>query len=239
MLRIYLPNTHSVNNQISITADKARYLASVLRCQEGDALVIFDGAGNCFKTTISKAGKKEVLVDVLEKFPCNSESPVNITLVQSLLKGEKMDLVIQKTTELGVREIVPVVTERSQLRETKKVIRWQKIAEEASRQSGRTVIPVVHAPVSFQDIFTGNDLKGFIFYEEGGERFSDAVSSFIPHPLSLFIVIGPEGGFAKEEVELAKEKGLVAVSLGKRILRAETAAIAAVTLAQYALGDMG
>jgi len=239
MLRIYLSNIHSVNNQISITADKARYLASVLRCKEGDELVIFNGAGDCFKTEISKAGKKEVIADVLEKFPCNPESPVNITLVQSLLKGEKMDLVIQKTTELGVREIVPVVTERSQLRETRKTARWQKIAEEASRQSGRTVIPVVHEPVFFQGIFTGNDLKGFIFYEEEGVRLSDSVSSFISHPSSLFIVIGPEGGFTKEEVELAKEKGLVAASLGKRILRAETAAIAAVTLAQYALGDMG
>jgi 16S rRNA (uracil1498-N3)-methyltransferase len=239
MLRIYLSNIHRVNNQISITADKARYLASILRCREGDALVIFNGAGDCFKTKISKVGKKEVIADVLEKFPCNPESPVNIILVQSLLKGEKMDLVMQKTTELGVREIVPVVTERSQLRETRKVIRWQKIAEEASRQSGRTVITVVHEPVSFQDIFTGNDLKGFIFYEEGGERFSDAVSSFIPHPSSLLIVIGPEGGFTKEEVELAKENGIVAASLGKRILRAETAAIAAVTLAQYVLGDMG
>jgi 16S rRNA (uracil1498-N3)-methyltransferase len=239
MLRIYLPDTHSVNNQISIPADKARYLASVLRCKEGDALVIFNGAGNCFRTRILKVGKKEVIADVLEKFPCNFESPVSITLVQSLLKGEKMDLVVQKTTELGVREIVPVVTERSQLRETRKTARWQKIAEEASRQSGRTVIPVVHGPVSFQDIFTGNDLRGFIFYEEEGVRLSDLVSSFIPHPSSLFIVVGPEGGFTKEEVELAKEKGLVAASLGKRILRAETAAIAAVTLAQYALGDMG
>lgn len=239
MQRIFLPIININNNQIAVTGDKARYLASVLRCKEGDALVIFDGAGNCFKTKISKADKKEVIADVLEKFPCNPESPVNITLVQSLLKGEKMDLVIQKTTELGVREIVPVVTERSQLRETRKVIRWQKIAEEASRQSGRTVIPVVHEPVSFQDIFTGNVLQGFIFYEEGGVRLSDAVSSFISHPSSLFIVIGPEGGFTKEEIELAKEKGLVAASLGQRILRAETAAIAAVTLAQYALGDMG
>jgi 16S rRNA (uracil1498-N3)-methyltransferase len=239
MPRIYLPNANSVNNQISITADKARYLASVLRCKAGDELVIFNGAGDCFKTKISKAGKKEVIADVLEKFPCNPESPVNITLVQSLLKGEKMDLVIQKTTELGVREIVPVVTERSQLRETRKTVRWQKIAEEASRQSGRTVIPVVHEPVFFQDIFIGNDLKGFIFYEEEGVRLSDSVPSFIFHPSSLFIVIGPEGGFTKEEVELAKEKGLIAASLGKRILRAETAAIAAVTLAQYALGDMG
>jgi 16S rRNA (uracil1498-N3)-methyltransferase len=239
MSRIYLPNANIVNNQISITADKARYLASVLRCKEGDALVLFDGAGNCFRTKISKAGKKEVIADVLEKFPCDLESPVNIILVQSLLKGEKMDLVIQKTTELGVREIIPVVTERSQLRETRKVIRWQKIAEEASRQSGRTSIPVVHEPVSFQDIFKGNCLKGFIFYEEGGARLSESVSSLIPPPSSLFIVLGPEGGFTKEEVEMAKEKGLVATSLGKRILRAETAAIAAVTLAQYALGDMG
>jgi 16S rRNA (uracil1498-N3)-methyltransferase len=239
MLRIYLSNAHSANNQISITEDKARYLASVLRCKEGDALVIFNGGGDCFRTKISKVGKKEVIADVLEKFPCNPESPVNITLVQSLLKGEKMDLVIQKTTELGVREIVPVVTERSQLRETRKTARWQKIAEEASRQSGRTVIPVVHEPVSFQNIFTGNDLKGFIFYEEENVRLSDSVSSFIPHPSSLFIVVGPEGGFTKEEVELAKEQGLVAASLGKRILRAETAAIVAVTLVQYALGDMG
>lgn len=239
MLRIYLPNTHSVNNQISITADKARYLASVLRCKEGETLVIFNGEGNCFQTKISKVGKKEVIADVLEKFQCNPESPINITLVQSLLRGEKMDLVIQKTTELGVREIVPVVTERSQLRETRKTARWQKIAEEASRQSGRTVIPVVHEPVSFQDMFTDNDFKGVIFYEEESVRLSDSISSLVSHPSSLFIVIGPEGGFTKEEVELAKEKGLVAASLGKRILRAETAAIAAVTLAQYALGDMG
>jgi 16S rRNA (uracil1498-N3)-methyltransferase len=239
MLRIYLSNAHSANNQISITADKARYLASVLRCKEGDALVIFNGAGDCFRTKISKVGKKEVIADILEKFPCDTESPVKITLVQSLLKGEKMDLVIQKTTELGVREIVTVVTERSQLRETRKTARWQKIAEEASRQSGRTIIPVVHEPVSFQNIFTGNDLKGFIFYEEEGVRLSYSVSSFIPRPSSLFIVVGPEGGFTKEEVEQAGEKGLVAASLGKRILRAETAAIAAVTLAQYTFGDMG
>jgi 16S rRNA (uracil1498-N3)-methyltransferase len=251
MPRIYLPASHTINSKISLTGEKAKYLRSVLRCKKGDNLVIFDGDGNCFKTIILKVDRKEILIEVIEEFPCDVESNINIILIQSLLKGEKMDMVIQKSTELGVKEIIPVITERSQLRETNKIIRWRKIAEEASRQSGRSIIPVVHEPVEFKKIFSmqtypsisplakeGSKGGGFIFYEEGGEGLSEAISSFIPHPSSLFIIIGPEGGFTKEEVSFAKEKGLIITSLGRRILRAETAAIAAVTLVQFLLGDL-
>src|SRR4030043_951990 len=154
MPRIYIPFTSIHDNQISITGDNARYLVSVLRCKKGDELLAFDGKGNCLRTNILKADRKEVIADVLEKFTCHTESPVNITLMQGLLKGQKMDLVIQKTTELGVKEIRPVVTERSQMRETRKVARWRKIAEEASRQSGRSIIPIVHDPMEFKEFFS-------------------------------------------------------------------------------------
>ena len=243
MPRIYLPISRILDNRISITNEKAHYLTSVLRCGKGDELIIFDGKGDCFRTTILKADRREIITEVIEKFQCNAESNINITLVQGLLKGEKMDVVIQKTTELGVKEIIPVVTERSQLRETRKVARWRKIAEEASRQSGRSIIPVIHNPIKFFDILNllrpSNKVKSLLFYEEGGMKLSEAVSSFVPRPSSLFIFVGPEGGFTKEEVFLAKEKGLLVTSLGERILRAETAVISAVALVQFLLGDMG
>ena len=304
MPRIYLPISNIIDNRISITDEKAHYLISVLRCRKGDDLIVFDGKGNCLKTRILKADRREVITEVIEKFPCDIESHINITLVQGLLKGEKMDLVIQKTTELGVKEIIPVVTERSQMRETRKVARWRKIAEEASRQSGRSIIPVIHDPMEFKEFFskqtcinyppqsplTKGGIKGggLIFYEEGGMKLSEAVEIFkqrfnytLPLPLpsrdpesvrdypakrgvaptglfalsrgeapsppagegrgegELLIIIGPEGGFTKEEVFLAKEKGLLVTSLGERILRAETAAISAVALVQFLLGDMG
>jgi 16S rRNA (uracil1498-N3)-methyltransferase len=263
MPRIYLPISCILDNLISITNEKAHYLTSVLRCGKGDELIIFDGKGDCFRTTILKADRREIITEVIEKFQCNAESNINITLVQGLLKGEKMDMVIQKTTELGVKEIIPVVTERSQLRETRKVARWRKIAEEASRQSGRSIIPVIHDPIKFFDILNllrpSNKVKSLLFYEEGGVKLSEAVlrigihdtgykmqdkrnrTSCIMHHASpcIYVVVGPEGGFTKEEVFLAKEKGLLVTSLGERILRAETAAISAVALVQFLLGDMG
>jgi 16S rRNA (uracil1498-N3)-methyltransferase len=240
MPRIYLPEPVFLNNRISITDEKAHYLASVLRCGKGDCLIIFDGKSNCFRTTIVTADKREVVAEVAEKITCNLESDLNITLVQGLLKGEKMDMVVQKTTELGVKEILPVITGRSQIRDTKKIARWRKIAEEASRQSGRSIVPVVHETVEFDNFLSAHDsIHGLVFYEEEGVGLTEAVSSLIPHHSSFFVLIGPEGGFTKEEITLAKEKGLIVASLGKRILRAETAAISAVTLAQFLLGDMG
>ena len=252
------------DNRLSITDEKAHYLLSVLRCRKGDHLIVFDGRGNCFMAVIGEVRKREVFADILETFSCNLESPLHSILVQGILKGEKMDMVIQKTTELGVNEIVPAVTERSQLRDTRRVKRWRKIAEEASRQSGRSVVPVVKDPVELKTFLSSPDFqstpRGFIFYEEGEMKLSEAVKVFPtkesknPSPLlgevgieshrgkgegELLILIGPEGGFTEEEVTFAAERGLRVISLGKRILRAETAAISAVTLVQYLFGDMG
>lgn len=259
MPRIYLPALSVTDNRIVLDGAQAHYLFSVLRCKHGDELTIFDGKGNCVLTVIERADKREVIAEVLRHFPCDFESPVHIILVQGLLKGEKMDWVIQKTTELGVREIVPVITERSQVRETRKAARWRKIAEEASRQSGRSVVPEVHEPLEFKEFLRRSefnrpgdaetrgcgDAKGFIFWEDGGVSFNEAVKkiSVSPgHPFTvspIHLLIGPEGGFTHDEVALAEEKSFQVVSLGKRILRAETAAISAVALVQFLLGDMG
>lgn len=288
MPRIYLPITHIKEGRILITGEKARYLATVLRCRKGDELIVFDGEGNCLRTNLLKVDRKELVAEVQEKFTYDTESPIDVILVQALLKGQRMDMVIQKATELGVKEIIPVITERSQPRKTMKVTRWRKIAEEASRQSGRNVVPIVHAPMNFNDYASSLTLhpsphfKGIIFYEEGGIKISEAVemirsslentvqdlSSNNP-PLSPFtkginpptppfnkeglggitekgdnvgnvsVIIGPEGGFTRKEVAIAEGKGFIVASLGKRILRAETAAISAITLIQFLLGDLG
>jgi 16S rRNA (uracil1498-N3)-methyltransferase len=243
MPRLYLLSPAFLNNQISIGGEKARYLTAVLRCRKGDSLTIFDGEGSCFRTILTRVDRKTVTAELKERSAFSPESPIHLILVQGILKGEKMDIVVQKTTELGVKEIMPVFTERSQLRETGKVDRWRRIAEEASRQSGRNVVPVVHEITDFHTALAsqGQHLKpsGIVFYEEEGQRMSEIVPFFTPHPSSLIIAIGPEGGFAREEIEFAKERGLITASLGKRILRAETAAIAAVVLVQFLIGDMG
>jgi len=242
MPRLYYPVKSVAEGTLSISGDKAHYLSSVLRCKKGDDLTIFDGKGNCFQTTILQINRKEILAKVEKKYPCVIESSLKLSLVQGVLKGEKMDVVIQKTTELGVSEIFPVITERSQVHNTRKSSRWRRISEEASRQSGRSVVPLVHDAVNFMDFFSllgsSEKIKGFIFYEKKGQNLKQVVSH-VRQPHSFYIVIGPEGGFSKEEVSFAKSRGFVVVSLGNWILRAETAAISAVTLIQFLFGDLG
>lgn len=249
MPRIFLPSAGE-SNFIKIEGERARYLSAVLRCKKGDEIVLFDG-NTSHKAIITGITKRHVTAEVIGILTVNTESSLNSVLIQGLLKGEKMEFVIQKTTELGVREIVPVITERSQIKETRKSPRWRKIAEEASRQSGRTAIPVIHEPMPFDDLFHSSSAlplpprpKGIIFWEENGLPLKEAVSKIPLSPTTpftdspFFIVIGPEGGFTKEEIDIAKSRGLVVTSLGKRILRAETAAIAAAALVQFILGDM-
>lgn len=249
-MRIILSKEEITGERVTISGEKARYLLAVLRCNAGDELQVFDGEGSFYKSRILGIDNKKVTIDLLDKISFDTESHLNLVLIQGILKGEKMDLVIQKTTELGVKEIIPAITERSQVRHTRKTDRWRKIAEEASKQCGRSKIPIVHEAVNFDELFTihyPSPQNGFIFYEEGGITVKEALkmgigSSANPQPLNpnpaIFVAIGPEGGFTKEEISLAISKGLITVSLGKRILRAETAAISAVTLVQFLLGDM-
>lgn len=255
-MRIILSKEEITDKKAVVLGDKAKYLISVLRCKKGDEFEILDGEGNIYKSRISGIEGKKIIAEIYEEQRWNTESPLNLTLVQGMLKGEKMDLVIQKTTELGIKKIIPAVTERGQISYTRKLSRWRKIAEEASKQSGRTGIPEINEPMEFKNIFSSNPpsppfskggmggLYGFIFWEEGGMSLKEAIlrlSSSPVHPFDsspIHILIGPEGGFTRKEVELANSSGLITVSLGNRILRAETAAIATTAIVQFVMGDM-
>jgi 16S rRNA (uracil1498-N3)-methyltransferase len=241
MPRLFLLDCEVLSGIVTLRDEKARYLSTVLRCKTGDPLTIKDNKGGTYAATIVGIGKREVKVEILEQRQLDTESPLRISLLQSMLRGEKMDMVIQKATELGVKEIRPVLTERSQVGETRKMPRWRKIAEEASRQCGRDFIPMIHEPADFSSLFGGvSPLSGtgIVFWERGGEAFPEALARFSgASAISLFT--GPEGGFSENEMRQASAGGFVAATLGKRILRAETAAIAAVSIAQFALGDLG
>jgi len=230
---------------IHITGDQARYLVTVLRCRVGDPLSLFDGKGTSYRARIAGITRRDVVAEVLDAFRDDAESPLDLTLVQGLLRGEKMDFVIQKTTELGISQIVPAITERSQIRETRKIARWRKIAEEAAEQCGRSIVPVIHDVIPYQDIFPSlpgaswpNKTTGLIFWEAGGAALPTRGRGRQVPP-ALTIAVGPEGGFTGEEIARAEAGGFSVVSLGKRILRAETAAIAATALVQFSFGDLG
>jgi 16S rRNA (uracil1498-N3)-methyltransferase len=246
-MRIFIhPKDIEKKEGIKLNEDKSHYLISVVRLKKGDTIEIIDGKGKAYEAKISEISKGNVFVNIISEIPSDIESDLNFILCQSILKGEKMDIVIQKTTELGVKEIIPVITERCLVKKTRKIKRWQKIAEESVEQCGRTVIPTVHEPVQFGSLFTvycSQQMDGFIFWEEGGLPLKDAIqrllsSTTLHHPNTpIFIFIGPEGGLTFEEVQLAEKHGLIRTTLGKRILRAETAAIVSVAFVQFLLEE--
>ncbi len=263
MIRLFLPPEKLSSERIVITGDQARYLSLILRVKSGDPLVIFDGTGYKYTFQILRCHKKEVLAKKVKKEPYSAESPISITLAQGIPKGEKMDFIIQKSTELGVRKIIPLITERSQVRHTDKIVRWRKIALSASQQSGRDKIPEIEDPVSFvqflnninppsPSFFKGGDSEcppsangetggfwGIIFSEEHKDRNLKKVLSSFKDSEHIILLIGPEGGFSKVEVKTSIEKGFAEASLGPRILRTETAPITAISIIQYELGDVG
>ncbi len=258
MTRIFLPPEQLVSEDIRITGDQARHLALVLRVQPDESITVFDGHGFKYVCKIVDVHKKEITARLMGKAPYSAESPVSITLAQGIAKGEKMDLIIQKATELGVHHVIPLMTERSLVRHTGKLDRWKKIALSASQQSGRDKIPEITEPLEFGEFLnnlqshplTPPDLplsrgkniwrfSGIIFSEEYRARNLKQVLNGFRKTTQITILVGPEGGFAKDEVIAAVQKGFIEASMGPRILRTETACIAAISMIQYELGDAG
>lgn len=241
MQRVFLSFPLANSKKLSITGDNARYLNSVLRVRSGDSVVLFDPGGEHFEADVMSVSKGRVEVEISASLGRGVEPEGGVTLVLGLLKGSKMELVIQKSVELGVAAIIPVETERTVVRETRKLDRWRKVALEAARQCGRPLAPPVEPPVSLAAYIDSADapLKGIAFYEGRGlEPLVPGDMDSMPGE-SVVIAVGPEGGFTSSEVEMMLSGGLQARTLGGNILRAETAAIAAVTLAQYLRGRLG
>ncbi len=250
MTRIFLPPEGLASNQIKITGEQARYLSLVLRVTPGETITILDGAGRRYTCRIIQAHKKEVLAEKIKQELYSAESPISITLAQGIPKGEKMDLIIQKSTELGVKKIIPLITEHAEVRETGKLERWRKIALSAAQQSGREKIPEIESPVSLSEFlknppsppFDKGGMRGFLKIifseEEKNQTLKKVLKDFKDSP-DIVVLIGPEGGFSQEEAALAVKSGFIPVSLGPRILRTETAAITAISILQYEMGDAG
>lgn len=224
----------------AITGADARHIAGALRMRPGEELTLCNGRGDDFACVIESASTDRVELKVLYKAPTASEPTLRVTLYQGLPKGDKLEWIIQKAVELGVSAIVPVVTRRSVARadgkEEKKRQRWQRIADEAAGQSGRGILPAVSAPIPFREALTRLEKENtLVFYEGGGAPLRELVS---PDTRELSILVGPEGGFEKEEVEAVLAAGGRAATLGKRILRCETAPVAALSALMLLSGNM-
>ena len=254
MTRLFLPTEKLASEQITITGDEARYLSLVLRMKPGEQIIIFDGTGYRYICSVVYCHKKEVVIEKIKKEPYSAESPVSITLAQGIPKGDKMDFIVQKSTEMGVKKIIPLITERSQVKHTFRSERWRKIALSASQQSGREKIPDIEEPIGFKDFFnppipllSKGDEGGFldknhcgiIFSEEQKEQNLKKILNSFKDTKNIILLIGPEGGFSDTETKMANEKGFMTASLGPRILRTETAALSAISIIQYELGNMG
>jgi 16S rRNA (uracil1498-N3)-methyltransferase len=238
--RFPISNENISNQEAIITGSDYTHIVKVLRLKPGDQVLLFDETSVEHVGKIVGINKVEIRVQILASTKVNVESDAKITLLQGIPKGGKMDFIIEKATELGVTSIVPVVTERSQVRETNKALRWQRIAMESSKQCGRVTAPKIHEVARFDDCgihCRGGDLK-LIFYEHCRTKLSDYLKT-VSHPATnVIIFIGPEGGFSECEISLAAEWGFSPIGLGPRILRTETASVVAVAIIQHIFGDV-
>jgi 16S rRNA (uracil1498-N3)-methyltransferase len=246
MHKFFVHRDKIANNTAVIEDEDVKHLYKVLRLSVGDKISINNQEGKEYLGEISEINKKQVLVNLIEELELNNESPVNFYLYQGLPKSVKMDLIAQKATELGVKEITPVITERvvvkSELGEFKKVDRWNRIALEACKQSKRSLIPKINTPIEFDELL--RDLKAMdlivVPYEnEEGFGIKNVIRHIDKNIKNIAVIIGPEGGFEKSEIEELKAVGAHIVTLGPRILRTETAGFVCMAMLAYELGDMG
>lgn len=247
MRYFFIKQSDLAGSKAVVKGSDAHHIKNVLRLKPDDKIGLFDGTGLNYESRIVTLLPKSVEVSVIRSFPSTTESNVQITVAQALLKDRKMDLLVRQLTELGITRWIPFIAKRSVPRPDKNRLfkrteRWNKIAKEALKQCKRCCSPEIGTTVSFEEVLNlgkDNDLK-IVFWEEESKPVNKelAVSNLKPQE-KIFILLGPEGGFTLKEVENAKASGFITVSLGPRILRAETATIAACTLLQYLFGDMG
>lgn len=247
MRRFFVEEIKDTDGPFAIKGSEARHMTRVLRMGRGDRVILLDSLGNRFQAVIESASHHEVLVTLQKRLPKPPPPPVEITLCQALLKSKAMDYMMEKTSELGVSRIFPFYSERTvyrlnEGRFTQKARHWKEIAKSAAKQSDRWAPAELGPLTSFEDmvgIFSREEAARVILWEEEGAKDLKGLLKGTPPPAGKFIgLVGPEGGFAKGEMDVAREAGFIPVSLGRRILRAETAAITLVAIAQYEWGDL-
>lgn len=238
--RFYCPQLGQSQTVMALPESVHRHAVQVLRLKAGAPVRLFDGQGRELEATLSLVERKRSEVQLERELDIQSESPLDITLLQGISRGERMDFAIQKAVELGVKTILPVVTERcnvqlSKERAEKRLKHWQGVLTSACEQSGRAYMPEL-SPVTTLDeamTVTADDLK-LVLDPQAQQRFHS-----LPQPQTLTLLIGPEGGLSDDEISQAQQADFTAVQFGPRILRTETAAVAALAVVQTLWGDMG
>ncbi|MBN1471166.1 MAG: 16S rRNA (uracil(1498)-N(3))-methyltransferase [Syntrophaceae bacterium] len=242
--RIYSPEALGDRKICELGADNLKYLKQVMRLKQGDRIKIFDGVGKEFEAVIKSYSAKNVLIELIKLIPAMNKE-ISITLAQAIPKAKKMDAIVKTAAELGTDRILPFDSARSVVRiaEEKtslKIARWQKIAMEAARSSHSSYITQVSEVFSFSDMLTlaSKDALKLIFWEEECQKTVKDVlhDKRLSDTKDFFVVVGPEGGFSKNEIAKAKESGLMSVSLGRQILKVETAVAAIISIIQYEKG---
>ena len=236
MRRFYVSPENFNNLRIALSVEESKHLREVLRVRGGEEVHVFDGEGKEFLCSVEEIGSKKqsaILQILNETKPASPESDLNLTLAVALLKGEKFDLVVQKAVELGVTKLVPILTKRADTK-TVRIERWQKIAIEAAKQSGRAKLMQIVELERFEDFVASSDGVKMLFAERGGgENFNTAEQS-----KKITAVIGSEGGWEDSEIEAARKNDFQIITFGGRILRAETAAVSIAAILQHRFGDI-
>jgi 16S rRNA (uracil1498-N3)-methyltransferase len=238
--RIFYPETLVTDTQIALSQDAANHVANVLRLKEGHPIVLFNGDGNEYSGHLDSVKKREVIAFVDAKLSLSVESPLSIHLGQGVSKGDRMDVVLQKSVELGVSEITPIISERcvvklSPERWQKKQTQWQKIIISACEQSGRNIIPKLNSVTSIQDWIKQSTTQLRLTLDPKSRYKMNQLD--YQHQ-GFRLLIGPEGGLSEKEMYYAEESGYQSVSMGPRILRTETAALTSLAILQSRFGDI-
>lgn len=240
--RFHAPHSQISDSQITLDADEAHHLSRVLRLGVGERVFVFDGENSEWECEIGAVSKREALLNIIGKLDDDVESPLHLTLAQALIKGDKFDWVVQKATELGVTRIVPLITDNNDVRRVEeraeqKLERWRRISLEALKQCGRRRLVEIMEPIRFVHFCESSPAPNLIFSERGGKPLRH-IAAELQHPTRLSVCVASEGGWSDAELQAAEAHKFLAVHLGQRILRTETAAIAAVALAQHRFGDL-
>ncbi|APP74913.1 16S rRNA (uracil(1498)-N(3))-methyltransferase [Xanthomonas vesicatoria ATCC 35937] len=230
------------DQEVTLPEESANHLLRVLRLREGDACILFNGDGSDYHARITVAGKREARALIERADMLSNESPLRITLLQGIARGEKMDLILQKATELGVTAIVPVNAERTEVkldaaRMEKRVAHWRNVVVSACEQSGRARVPTVAAPLGLQEAAQTSDpqVRRLTLDPQGEHRLSTLRADV---EQGLIVAIGPEGGWSPRDRATLADAGFTGLQLGPRILRTETAGLAAIAALQARFGDL-
>ena len=242
LTRVHVEGSFATGQRLVLPDRAAEHLVRVLRLREGDACVLFNGDGHDYDARLVTAGKRGAEVEILGSREISNESPLRITLLQGIARGEKMDLILQKATELGVASIVPVDAERTEVRLEgerlrKRIAHWQNVVTSACEQCGRAWVPEVQAPIQIAELASRIDGQSpRLTLDPHGTLVLPGLSIDRSHPVA--VAVGPEGGWSPRDRQLLAAAGFEGLRLGPRVLRTETAGLATLAALQAIHGDL-